>query len=218
MKTANEIYTGFVEESVKPLVPHEATSRVEVMGEEVQVPTILLSLEAYTDTHYIMEASGGDEVGWLGTVQKLDGDRYLIGKVFLFHQQVSGAHCEFDQKDIGRFYADMLKQDSANKLVLNSMLFWGHLHPGDMSEPSGQDEDQMELFAHNPFFIRGIFTRGGKCVFDFFDYERKVKIIDCPWLLHLADDNRRKTIADEIKKKVRNGSFSLRGGRHGVKK
>ena len=85
MKTANEVYTGFAEESVKPLVPHEATSRVEVMGEEVQVPTILLSLEAYTDTHYIMEASGGDEVGWLGTVQKLDGDKYLIGKVFLFH-------------------------------------------------------------------------------------------------------------------------------------
>lgn len=215
MKT-NELYTGLIEEPVKPLVPHEATPQIEVLGEEVTVPTILLSLEAYSDTHYIAESAGSDEVGWLGTVQKLDGDKYLIGKVFLFNQQVSGAHCEFDQKDIGKFYTDMLK-DPANKSILNSILFWGHLHPGDMTEPSGQDEEQMELFAHNPFFIRGIFTRGGKCVFTFFDYERKVKIVDCPWQLHLVDNERREAIAREIKEKVRNGSFFAKGGRYGRK-
>jgi hypothetical protein len=219
VKNQSDIYTGpgFAEEAIKPLVPHEAEAKIEVMT-EMQIPTILLSLEAYTDTHYIMEAAGNDEVGWLGTVQKLDGDRYLIGKVFLFNQQVSGAHCEFDQGSIGKFYTDMLKQDPANKSVLNSMLFWGHLHPGDMTEPSGQDDEQMELFAHNPFFIRGIFTRGGKCVFDFFDYTQKVKITDCPWLMHLGDDTRRKTIADEIKAKVKNGSFHSKGGGYGGRK
>jgi hypothetical protein len=208
-----------MEEPVKPLVPHEAETRVEVMT-EVQPPTILLSLESYTDIHYIMEGAGSNEVGWLGTVQKLDDNRYLIGRVFLFDQRVSGTHCEFDQGSIGKFYADMLKQDRANKAVLSSILFWGHLHPGDMIEPSGQDDEQMELFAHNPFFIRGIFTRGGKCVFDFFDYTLKVKITDCPWLMHLGDDDRRKTIVDEIKAKVKDGSFytESKGGRHARKK
>ena len=215
MKTA-EPYAGIVEKPMKPLVPHEAEPRIEVLGEEVPIPTILLSLEAYSDTHYIIESSGNDEVGWLGTVQKLDGNKYLIGKVLLFNQQVSGAHCEFDQKDIGKFYSDMLK-DPANKPTLNSILFWGHLHPGDMTEPSGQDEDQMELFAHNPFFIRGIFTRGGKCVFTFFNYERKVMIYDCPWRLHLADSARREAIIREIKEKVRRGSFFEKGDRHGRK-
>ena len=212
-----EFYTAVIEEPVKPLIPHKAAPQVEVLRKETVAPTILLSLEAYTDTHYIMESCGDDEVGWLGTVQKLEDGRYLIGKVFLFHQQVSGAHCEFDQKDIGKFYHEMLQRDPANKSVLNSILFWGHLHPGNMTEPSGQDEEQMELFAHNPFFIRGIFTRGGKCVFTFFNYERNVKIVDCPWQLHLADNERRDAIAREIKEKVKVGSFSFNGGRHGRK-
>ncbi len=205
------------EEPVKPLFPHEAEPQIQSMV-EVVTPTILLSLEAYTDTHYIMEAAGNDEVGWLGTVNKLDDGHYLIEKVFLFDQQVSGTHCEFDQASIGKFYTDMLQRDTANKKILNSLLFWGHLHPGDMTEPSGQDDDQMELFAHNPFFIRGIFTREGKCVFDFFDYTKNVKITDCPWQMHLGDDKRRKAIAKEIKDKVKAGSFYEKGGKNAARK
>ncbi len=196
-----------IKEQVRPLAPHEANSQIEVLGAGVIIPTILLSFRAYSDTHYIIESAGHNEVGWLGTVQKLEEDRYLIDRVFLFNQDVSGAHCEFDQEDIGKFYHEMLK-DPVNKPILSSILFWGHLHPGNMTEPSGQDEEQMELFAHNPFFIRGIFTRPGKCVFTFFDYARGVKITDCPWQLHLEDEERKKAIAGEIREKVRAGRFN----------
>lgn len=211
-----EFYAGAIEEPLKPLAPHEAEPKVMVLGDDITIPTLLLSLEAYCDTHYIIESSDSNEVGWLGTIQKLDNNQYLIGRVFLFNQEVSGTHCEFDQKNIGKFYSDMLK-NTANKALLNSILFWGHLHPGDMTEPSGQDEEQMDLFSHNPFFIRGIFTRRGKCVFTFFDFERKIKIVDCPWQLHLADNERREAIAHEIKEKVKTGSFFVNGGRHGRK-
>lgn len=210
MKTT-ELYAGIIKEPVKPLVPHEAAPQIEVLGKEVKIPTILLSLDAYCNTYYITKASGTDEVGWLGTVQKLEDRRYLIDKVFLFNQQVIGAHCEFDQNDIGKFYNEMLKKDPANKLLLNSILFWGHLHPGEMTEPSSQDEEQMELFAHNPFFIRGIFTRVGKCVFTFFDYQRGIKIIDCPWQLRLEDSERQDAIAREMGEKVKRSFFSKEG-------
>ncbi len=177
---------------------------------ERTTPTIALSLPAYIDTNHIIAAAGSDEIGWLGSVKK-NGDTYLIEQVFLFRQEVSGGHCEFDAASLGRFYAEMLKADPANKSLLNRILFWGHLHPGDMTEPSGQDDNQMDSFAHNPYFIRGIFTRGGKVVFTFFDYGNKLKIVDCPWELAVPDDDRRATIAQEIREKVTNGPRFFRG-------
>ena len=66
----------------------------------------------------------------------------------------------------------------------------------------------MQLFAHNKYFIRGIFSRQGNCCFTFFDYERKIKFVDCPWQIHIQiddDEARRKEISKEIKKKVSHG-------------
>ena len=194
---------ALVDDDTRPLVPHEAAPELEILSGEITVPTILISFEAYRDVQFIIEASGDEEVGWLGTVERKRGERYVIGNIFLFRQQVSRGHCEFDQSDIGQFYNEMLKKDPENKALLNSILFWGHLHPGDMTEPSTQDEEQMALFAHNPFFIRGIFTRNGKCVFTFFNYKNNLKVTDCPWKLFLDDRQRRRVVNREIKKKVR---------------
>ncbi len=199
----NHAGTDIVEVPV-PLVPHSAQTSIELLEDETPNPIILLSIEAYVDTYHIITAAGDNEVGWLGSVQQLGDDRYLIDKVFMFNQHVSGGHCEFDQTDMGKFYAEKLKQDRANKDLLSSILFWGHLHPGDMTWPSLQDEEQMQVFAHNTFFIRGIFTRGGKCVFTFFDYARGIKINDCPWQIHIQHNTQRYAeIIGEIEQKVR---------------
>lgn len=193
---------GFMDDVTMPPMPHEASLKIELFG-EAATPTILLSLEAYRDTTFIIEENGSDEIGWLGSVKKLEGNKYLIEKIFLFHQEVSAAHCEFNQGDIGKFYSEMLKKNPQNKELLSSILFWGHLHPGGMTDPSSQDEEQMEVFSHNPFFIRGIFTKGGRCEFTFFDYAHGIKIVDCPWQMHVEDVDRRKEIALEIKQKVK---------------
>lgn len=190
-------------EPVRPLMPHKAETKVERIGDS-EIPEILVSLEAYQDIQCIMDESGTDEIGWLGTVREVDG-KYLIEKVFIFNQTVSSGSCEFDQDSISKFYMDMLKADPNNKAMLNSILFWGHVHPGGSVTPSQQDEDQMTLFTHNKYFIRGIFSRSGHCVFTFFDYVRKLKIVDCPWQIDIkSDTSRRKEIAKEIKKKVVN--------------
>jgi hypothetical protein len=178
-----------------------------------EIPTILVSLEAYRDMNYILEESGREEIGWLGSVQETEDGEYLIDNVFLIKQTVSSAHCEFDQNSVSQFYVEMLKTDPANKELLNRILFWGHAHPGSWVGPSLQDEDQMELFAHNKYFIRGIFSRQGNCCFTFFDYERKVKFVDCPWQIQIPvneDEARRKEISKDIKKKVSHeGGFGL---------
>ncbi|MCJ7804866.1 hypothetical protein MUP35_04015 [Patescibacteria group bacterium] len=193
--------SGFSKEEIIPPAPRQANPQIEILG-ECPNPTILLSFEAYRDTTLIIQENSSDEVSWLGSVREIQSQKYLIEKIFLFKQKVSGSSCEFDQSDIGKFYTEMLEKDRANRELLSSILFWGHLHPGGMTEPSTQDEDQMKVFSHNPFFIRGIFTRSGKCEFTFFDYVEKIKIVDCNWQLYIEDENRRDEIALEIKEKV----------------
>lgn len=186
-----------------PLAPHRASPQFKVLLPH-EAPEILISLEAYRDTTYIIGASGSDEVGWLGNVQKLDENKYLIDRVFLFRQNVSMGHCEFDDNDLIAFSKELLAQGSANKALLTSMKFWGHLHPGDMSAASQQDDDQMRVLSNESYFIRGIFTRTGKAHFTFYDYQRRLEIDDCQWSFHISDDPARKEeIEKEMKEKVR---------------
>lgn len=196
---------NFFAKTVIPPAPHEADpvfERIDSLGNSLDPPTILLSLEAYVDTTAIISVAGSEEIGWLGTVKKLPDEHYEIGRVFLFPQEVGHSHTEFDPAGLGKFYTDLLKQDPANREMLSSILFWGHLHPGDMTGASDQDEDQMTAFAHNEFFIRGIFTRGGKCVFTFYDYRRGLKITDCPWQITCGTE-RKAAMAKEVAEKVR---------------
>lgn len=192
----------FKDEKVDTLAPHEVKTEIKWLGKGgPEAPTILLSLAAYADIQHIIETCGPDEIGWMGTVEVLEEGRYLIDKVFLFEQDVSTGHCEFEQSDVGRLYTEVIQKDGAKQA--NKIRFWGHLHPGDFVDASKQDEDQMLIFGQDGYFIRGIFCRQGFCKFTFFDYAHRVKIVDCPWELHVPDDARRAEIAAEIKKKVR---------------
>jgi len=201
----------------RPLVPHVAETKVERLGAS-EIPNILISIEALRDMNYIMQESGTEEISWLGSVKETENGGYLIEKVFLFKQSVSYEHTEIDQNSVSQFYIDMLKANPNNKAMLNRILFWGHVHPGSWVGPSAQDENQMDLFAHNKYFIRGIFSREGHCSFTFFDYEHKLKIVDCPWQIDVKvghDENRRKEIAKEIKKKVTHGGGYIWQGTKG---
>jgi hypothetical protein len=202
---------------VTSLVPHKATPSLELIdgeGSSQEMPVIQVTMDAYRDTNYIIQEAGNEEVGWLGTVTWLEDENvFQIDSVFLFHQDVGVAHTEIDPEDLARFYMDMLKANPDNKKLLKRLLFWGHLHPGDMTGPSGQDDEQMKEFAHNAFFIRGIFTRNGKSVYTLYDYERGIKIYDVPWELTYAGNSaeRRDMIRREIRDKVRgSGSRSAK--------
>ncbi len=108
---------------------------------DVVVPTILVSLKAYEKMQCIIQECGEEEISWLGTVQALPDNEFLVGDVVLFQQKVTMGSTEFDQEDLGKFYATKLKESPANKEMLGSLLFWGHVHPSDVG-PSIQDEDR----------------------------------------------------------------------------
>lgn len=184
----------------RPLAPHIPKPLVQPLKPRA-VPTILLSYAAYCDTMHLIAEAGTAELSWLGSVQELGPDRYLIDKVLLFPQQVNVNECLLDPGALGSFVASLLRRGRRNRTFVESLRFWGHLHPLD-TEPSETDERQMEIFAETPWFVRGIFTRLGRAEFTFFDYRQKMKVTDCPWSIALKDAGRRRALAAQIRKKV----------------
>lgn len=190
-------------EPVKPLFPHnDPQSKIELFGWAPQAPTIVLSHDAYLDMLCIIQEAGADEIGWMGTVEKISDSKYRIEKIFILEQEVSGSHCEFDHAAFGKLCLKLTDNGRKDRELVEKMMFWGHLHPGDMTEPSGQDDDMLKEFRENDYFIRGIFTRGGKCVFTFVDYKKGFLVYDCPWEGELVDEERKKRISGEIEEKV----------------
>ena len=105
------------------------------------------------------------EVGWLGICRKKKTN-YVIEDVFLFDQEVSYGHTEISTE------------------TLNNTRFWGHSHGAGGTSPSSRDNEQMQLFdaLRSPFFVRGIFNRGGDVTFGVYDYENNMAYHNVPWI------------------------------------
>lgn len=176
-----------------------------------ETPLILIAPEAYSRMwHYVDIAD--DEVGWLGTV-KQSGHKFLIKEVFLFKQQVSGATCEITSEGLAEFASEILARRTDGMEVINSLQFWGHSHVRMSTDPSQQDDDQMEIFRESghSFFIRAILNKNGRLEFTVYFYDSGLKIADLDWSIYQpVDEELRTQIEAEFKDKVKTfgGNYS----------
>lgn len=184
-----------------PFVPHSFQT-AQLSLKRLIEPTILITPDAYADMLAIAENSGNNEVGWLGTVAALGGGKYLLdGNICIPEQEVHESTNELTEDGIGELFTELATTDFA---ACERMHFWGHVHPSNSTSPSPQDEGQMNLFAHNDWFIRGIFGRHGRAEFTFFDYENGVRWNDVVWAIHCpVSEERRAKWAAEVAAKVK---------------
>lgn len=195
-----------------PFVPHSFQTK-QVLLREMTEPKIFITPDAYGDMLAIAENSGSDEIGWLGTVSELGGRQYLIDGTFMPGQQVHGSTCVLSEDGIGELFTELA---TTNFDACSRMFFWGHVHPGNSTSPSDQDEKQMDLFKHNDWFIRGIFGRSGRAEFTFFDYQNGVRWNDVPWAIHCpANEERQAKWATEVTAKVKKIVVPTYGGEFG---
>lgn len=164
-----------------------------------KLPRILFALSAFKDTQHLIQiaAEKNTELTWLGVVRRnRKEETYLVKKIILFRQEVSGGYCEISAEDLARW---------AQKFAAEAgeLRFWGHFHPFDSVLPSQVDEQQMEIFSYSsPFFIRGIYTKERSCL-TFFDYEHDLIIENPPvGILTESDKLRQQQLRDEVNKKV----------------
>jgi len=170
---------GQVHGGADSFAPHDFQTR---LVHNFAQPQILITPEAYADMIAIADNSGGDEIGWLGTVTELGDAKYLVDGVYLFEQQVNPVTNELTEDGLSSVFTELAATDFS---ACERMHFWGHVHPGNSTSPSQQDEDQMNQFAHNDWFLRGIFGRQGRAEFTFFDYKNGIRWNDCPWQIHV---------------------------------
>jgi hypothetical protein len=192
---------GFkVNTGVDPFFPHPFRTE-QISLRSLSAPKIMVAPDAYADMLAIAELSGSDEIGWLGTVQNLGNSTFLIDKVFMVKQEVDGTATRMDEDGLAELFTELAVTDFA---ACEKMLFWGHVHPGNSTTPSPQDESQMDQFKHNDWFIRGIFGRSGRAEFTLFDYKNGVRWNDCPWQLHcLVSESRKERWQAEVREKVK---------------
>ena len=122
-----------------------------------------------------------DEIGWLGTANKEEGF-FHITDVMLFEQEVHSTTTEITPEGLSEFGEKLLQQENGMD-IWNSMKVWGHSHVNMSVSPSGQDNNQMEVFADNghDFSIRIIANKKGDMALDLYDYETGVIYKNIQW-------------------------------------
>ena len=137
------------------------------------------------------------EIGWLFYVEKFDKQGFLITDCALLKQEVHATTTEITAEGLLEFWNNT-PTDQQSKIK-----GWGHSHVNMSTNPSGQDDSQMEYFKDgNPWFIRLITNKKREYYIDIYDYEHGLKIhMD---QAELKDYNPeaselRKTIEEEIK-------------------
>lgn len=188
-----------------------------------RAPQVFVSLDAYRRMGLFVDLAP-QEISWLGTVLELSSGDFLIDEVFLFPQEVTEVSTEMTGKGIAEVTIQLLSRPDGIDVV-NNLRFWGHSHVYMPTDPSQQDEDEMQTLRNPdcPWFIRGIFNKDGRAEFTVFLYDRGIKIVDAAWTIvdTLSDDLRRE-IELEIKEKCLTAKkphdtvfVRKRGRRHG---
>lgn len=203
-------------QKTKSFLSHNFSPQAELLRES---PCVFITHLAYEKMwHYVDIAD--KEVGWLGSVEVLQSG-YLIEDTFLIKQDVSAATTELSSEGLAEFANEILSCPGG-EMICEKIRFWGHSHVNMETNPSSQDDAQMEIFAesgHN-FFIRGIFNKRGRASFAIYRYDLGIKIIDLPWEIYQPENfSLREEIEAEFAEKVSEAkSFVLSENWIGFKK
>lgn len=152
------------------------------------IPTIFIAEQALKDM-MILVGEAKTEVGWLGTVTRVGRD-FLIEEIFIPQQEVSFGTTEMTIDGMAQLTRELIKREDADE-VCNNLKFWGHSHVNMAVEPSGTDDDQMDKFSYNDFFIRAILNKKGEMKMWLYIYEYGMMIEDVPWMVHVDPSEER---------------------------
>lgn len=162
------------------------TPTIKVTG---RPPVVAITTHALQQMRAYTEQCS-DEIGWLGTVTYHPKENaYLIHECRLFEQEVHSATTEITAEGLSSFGEELLQQDDGME-VWNNLKMWGHSHVNMGTTPSGQDDDQMETFQDNDFFIRIITNKKGALRCDVYDFTTSIAYLDVAWFRHSTAEER----------------------------
>jgi hypothetical protein len=165
----------------RPLNPHSFSPRMQMLS-NMRPPRVFIAPEAYKRMQLYIELAR-KEVGWLGTVNRLENGDFFVDQVFLLEQEVTPTETELSVEGQNRLVNQLLERGDEGLELVNTMRFWGHSHVRMGTSPSGTDERTMERWQSEglPWAVRGIFNKLGRAEFTVYLYEQGYRFCDAPW-------------------------------------
>jgi hypothetical protein len=198
-------------EPEQPLTPHSFGPRMQLLS-NARVPRVLISPEAYKRMQLYIELAA-KEVGWLGTVTRLENGDFFIDQSFLLEQEVTPTETELSVEGQNKLVNELLVRGDEGLELVNRMRFWGHSHVRMGTSPSGTDERTMERWQSEglPWAVRGIFNKLGRAEFTIYLYEDGYRICDAAWAVF--DPVAQRIMLDRPRGYM--GGAGYQGGYHG---
>lgn len=191
---------------------YSGANRLEILKH--RIPKVVMDLEAYKKMLYIVKLSN-KEIGWLGLVEKQQGNVLKIKDVYLFRQQVGATTCEITPEGIEEVVINLLQLENGEELIENLKL-WGHSHVNMATCPSSQDIRQLDSFEQNgnEWFLGVIVNKSGDFNFTYIDYITGIKVSNLSWTIDIPafnDNCMELKIKNEIEEKVTDLPYPIVG-------
>lgn len=145
------------------------------------IPTIIISKDALAKMQLYCDLCD-TEIGWLGTAFFDNKSTIYVEDVFLFKQDVHHTTTEITPEGLEEFAAELLQQENGLSLW-NNLRLWGHSHVNMSTNPSSQDNEQMETFAEggHDWFLRIIANKKGDITIDLYNYTQGIVYNNLHW-------------------------------------
>ncbi len=147
-------------------------------------PTLIFTPKIFESIRYIVNESN-DEVGWLFTVDVDNNNNYVVTEIFTPKQVVSGAETDIE----AQAYLDWFNiLEEEGKDPAEHLYGWGHSHVNGVVNPSGQDDEQLNVYSETcPFFIRTIHNKAGDIRVDIALFQQNLLYSNCNWHVKYAE-------------------------------
>lgn len=137
---------------------------------EYAVPRVFFTAEVFEGIQHIVRTSP-DEVAWFGLVTETERGDYLIDRLLIPEQIVTGASVDIGGEAINVLIHELLEQGEDP----SRFRYHGHSHVNMSVQPSTTDQDHIsEYLETSPWFIRSIHNKKGDSRVDIFDREERL--------------------------------------------
>lgn len=198
--------SGFFGSIAALFTPHEFNTRVDYNGKP---PKVMFTWEVYNYLRTLVSIVNGP-INWLGTVEKVNDDTYVITKIFLPAQEVTANAASIEPEGWAKLIDEITAKFPAEDglKIINSLSFWGCT---TTNTTLGADKDVRNQFAQSgkPFCILGSFSLQGKIELTMYQFEgAAMSFSDIPWgIVESENEALIKEITAEIAAKVHKKSY-----------
>lgn len=157
-------------------------------------PRVLIPSDVYADMLTLVH-NYSTEIGWQGFVRKSGASTYVIDKILVYPQLVTGVTVADDHEKYAAWIGQIDLDD------LNKVRLYAHSHVNMAVNPSGTDLNQFDTYKKqtDDFYIMLIMNKRNELRIDIYEKERNKTYVGCEYLISYPENT---ALLEEAKKQV----------------